>query len=224
MVPAGRSVWGRVCRKLSTSFSLGIMWSADYTPTHPMQLTSLADRVWYAYHCLPRDEAGELPSYRQLETAYGLSQGTLSKMVLGTRTHLWQDTIPHVCEALRCSEPWLMRGEGNGPRLPVGAVVQPRPGTGWKVHGDVPGWDEAVAEALARSEQVVPPAAFRAGAELPIYRHVSHMTADLAIFVSGYAYWTATPAQQTRYSTQEARAASTGQALRARPLRRPAVK
>jgi transcriptional regulator with XRE-family HTH domain len=191
-----------------------------------MQLPSLADRTWYAYHCLPRDEGGELPSYRQLEHAYGLAIGTFSKITNGTKAHLWPDTVPHIAEALRCSAVWLMQGEGSAPKLPIGAQVPPRPGTGWKVHADVPGWEDAVTEAKGRpaSEKVIPDAAFRAGADLPIFRHIARMTADLAIFVSGYAYWTATPAQQTRYSTLEARTTSAAQQPRARHLRRPAVK
>lgn len=189
-----------------------------------MQLSSLSDRVWYAYHCLPRDAAGALPSYRQLENAYGLAQGTFSKAVLGKRSQWWPDTIPRIAEALRCSPAWLLYGEGAAPRVPAGVTIPPLPGTGWRVYGDVPGWDDAVAEARQRADLPIPACAFRAGADMEATRYVDRMTADLAIFISGHAYWTATPDQQTRYSTAEARAASAGQALRARPLRRPAVK
>jgi hypothetical protein len=189
-----------------------------------MQLPTVADRVWFAYHCLPRDDAGTLPSYRQLELAYGLSIGTFSKTVLGLRTNHWPDTIPKMSAALRCPGQWLMHGDGPMPKLPAGAAVPPRPGTGWKLHRDVPGWDEAVAEAKARPDQWIPAAAYLAGADMPIVRHIGRMTADLAIFVSGFAYWTATPAQQTRYSTQEARGGNAGRPpLRARTLRRPAA-
>lgn len=188
-------------------------------------LPTLADRAWFAYHCLPREE-GELPSYRQLEMAYGLSTAIISKIVLGTREHFWPETMPKLAEALRCNVDWLRAGTGPAPRLPHGVSVPPRPRT-FKRYGDLPGWDAAVSEAKARPSEEkmgIPDAWFRAGAEMEIGRAVTDdmVTADLAIFVSGHAYYTATKEQQTRYSTLEARAAS--RLPRARHLRRPAVK
>lgn len=186
-------------------------------------MDTLADRAWYAYHCLPVDHDGKLPSLRQLEIAYGLSTAMLSKVMHGKRTNHETDTIPKFAEALRCSVQFLLTGEGRTPILPPGRTVPARPG-GCRVYGDVPGWAEAVAAAKARRVQLIPPEAYRAGADLEIFRTVPRMTPDLATWLSGVAWETATGPQQTRYSTMEARTASAGQAVRARTLRRPAVK
>lgn len=186
-------------------------------------MDTLADRAWFAYHCLPVDHDGKLPSLRQLEIAYGLSTAMLSKVMHGKRTNHETDTIPKFAEALRCTVQFLISGEGRAPVLPAGRSVPARPG-GRRVYGDVPGWDEAVTAAKARRGQLIPPEAYRAGADLEIFRNVPRMTPTLATWLSGVAWETSTPAQQTRYSTAEARTASAGQAQRASPLRRPAVK
>ena len=163
-----------------------------------MRIPFLADRAWHAYHCLPRDKTGKLPSYRQIGRAHGLSPGVISRMMLGTRTKIWPQTLLKMAGALGCTVEFLTTGNGRAPRLPPGTSIPPRPRTEWKQHRDVPGWAEAVAEARKRSDLPIPPAAFLAGAKLPVYRPVAAITPDLAIFVSGYAYATAKPPQQTR--------------------------
>lgn len=191
-----------------------------------MSLPTLADRVWFAYHCLPRDHDGTLPSYRSLEDAYGLSQATFSKTVTGVRTQHARGTLPKMAEALRVTTKWLDEGKGRGPTLPLGISVPPRPGgAGWTRHGDVPGWSESVRQALLRDPPVIPPEAFLAGADLPVYRSVHAITAELATWIAGYAWETSSPAQQTKYSTQWAKSlnvkATNGPLRR---VKRPAVR
>lgn len=189
-------------------------------------LPTLADRVWFAYHCLPYDETGALPSHARLERAYGLSGGTFSKTIHGVRTEHMRGTLPKMAEALRVSASWLDEGIGRAPTLPHDRFLPPRPGgNGWLRYGDVPGWDEAVREARVNPdlEGLIPEEAYLAGADFPIVRHVATMTPELATWVSGHAYETCTAAQQTRYATRAAKEAS-GAPPRARALRRREAK
>ena len=189
-----------------------------------MHFPTLADRVWFAYHCLPVDHDGALPSYRSLEIAYGLSFATFSKTVMGTRTQHARGTIPKLAEALRGPTKWLDEGKGKEPTLPKGRIVPPRPGgQGWTRYGDVPDWAAAVDMALSWEHQVIPPEAFLAGADFPIIRPITTITDKLATWVSGHAWETSTPAQQTHYSTQAAKAANGGP-YRARPRKPMAAK
>lgn len=193
-----------------------------------MKLPSLADRAWYAYHCLPRDDSGKLPTFKDLEegTKPAIAYGTLSHVMSGRRSHHRADTFPLMARALKCSEAWL-RGE-DGARGPVlTGMLPPRPGTTWIRHGDVPGWKESVTLALLEPRQIVPPAAFLAGADMPVFRPLDRITPAIAVAAAMYAYETSIREEQVRYSTLEARASNAGQAsgkMRASPLRRPAVK
>src|SRR5207302_846116 len=107
-------------------------------------------------------------------------------------------------------------------------VVPPRPGLAWKRHGEIQGWREAVAaclrEAVRQGIERIPPEAFLAGADLPVYRHVARVTPEIAIGASKYAWETATVSEQTFYSTLEGSRASAGEKMpRAGALRRSAV-
>jgi transcriptional regulator with XRE-family HTH domain len=191
-----------------------------------MEHETLAERAWYAYHCLRRDESGEPPAYKDLEIAVGLSYGTLSHVMAGRRSKHRAETFPLMARALGVSEAWLRGDEdARGPTLT--GMLPPRPGMKWRRHGDVPGWSEAVVLAKLEPRQVVPPAAFLAGADLPVFRPLDRITPPIAIAAAMYAYETSTKEEQTKYSTLEARMSSAGLAsgkMRAAPLRRPAVK
>jgi transcriptional regulator with XRE-family HTH domain len=167
-------------------------------------LPALADRVWFAYHCLPRDKAGAPPSLRSLEAACGLANGTIQKTAKGQRKEHTKSTFRLMAQALRVTESWLEFGGDNGP-IPTG-MVPPRPGLKWTVYGEMTGWSEAVEEAKRDDRQIVPPEAFRAGAAWPVERPFSRVTPEIATFVSGLAWQLTPPDVQARYSTEEARA------------------
>jgi hypothetical protein len=189
-----------------------------------LQLPTLADRVWFAYHCLPRDERGEPPSMRSLEKSVGLHEGTLSKLLAGAKDHRRQ-TFAKIATALRVSEHWLDYGGNDGP-VPTG-IVPPRPGQAWPRHGDVPGWKESVDALVKLEPPPLPVEELRAGANLPVYRPVERITPELALAVSRYAWETSTYAEQRSYTTQEAEALKqrTQEGKhRARSVGRPAAK
>jgi hypothetical protein len=117
------------------------VWLQSPAPPMPY-LPDLSDRVWFALHCLPRDENGEPPTYRKLERECQLSNGLLSKMALGQRSHQWSTTVRACSAALRVSEAWLQYGGGGGP-TPTG-VVPPCPNMRWLRHCELSGWIDAV--------------------------------------------------------------------------------
>ncbi len=178
-------------------------------------LDSLADRVWFAYHCLPRQLNGAPLSFRSLEVAHGMPNGAIQKVAMGARKEPARASFRLLARALRVTEAWLEFGGDGGP---APTVIPPRPGEEWQLHRELEGWDEAVAEAKADKRQIIPPEAFRAGAVWPVIRPCDRVTPELAIFVSGHAWEMAPPSVKARYSTEEARAAASvrRQALGAR--------
>jgi transcriptional regulator with XRE-family HTH domain len=190
-----------------------------------MQLPSLADRIWYAYHCLPRDQSNALPSFRQLENAYGLSLSTFSRAVAGVRENYWADTIPRMAEALRCTAVFLTEGQGRAPKLPIGYWVPPRPGPMTpRRYRDVPGWDEAVEEARRAHEPgkrkalPFPPEGFLAGGDFPLSSFRTTIDADAVIRICHYVWWDeCTDDQQKSYAAIAGRDAAAGD-VRARHL------
>lgn len=161
-------------------------------------LPTLADRVWFAYHCLPPDDDGRLPSWRELEAKFDLPQGTFSRTISGDRTeHHWK-TYELLAVALRIQENWLKHGGDNGPVPNGGRAIPPRNTKVWPRHGDLPGWKEAV-EAARAENKVEPQAAFFAGADMPVIRPVDVATAELAIAASVYAWIISMPTERDRY-------------------------
>jgi DNA-binding Xre family transcriptional regulator len=79
----------------------------------PIAPQTLADRAWVAYHALPRDERGRLPSYRSLELAHGLPLAVLSKLFNGERTTVESDTLAKLATALAVSPGWLASSAGD---------------------------------------------------------------------------------------------------------------
>lgn len=192
-----------------------------------LNLPTFADRVWFAYHCLPRDSRGEPPQFKSLEVAHGLTIGTFSKVFQRGYEHLSAENMRALAAALRSSRTWLEVGGNDGP-IPTG-IVPPRPGLPWARHGELPGWPEAVALAMAVPLQRVPSEAYLAGADLPVYRPVERVTAELATAIATYAWETSTFAEQAKYSTQETRRAADvvtakHRTSKTRPAARPIAK
>lgn len=185
-------------------------------------LPELADRAWYALHSLPRKSNGEPPSYRQLERDFDLHFAVLSKTMLGKQQQFEGETFRRLAKALRVSEKWLEQG-GKGAPTPTG-VVPPRPGRKWMRHGDHSAWQTGVEAALENPQQYVPPAAFRAGAELPMYKPVDTITPEIAIGAAWYAWATCDADEQTFYSTEEAKLASPGRLARPRSIQKRGAK
>lgn len=173
-------------------------------------LPTFADRLWYAHHCLPRDHNGKPPTQRHLEAVYKLPAGILSKIALGKRTGsaLPWETMEGLGRALRCSPHWLQNG-GETHLVPSG-FVPPRPRQKWNRHGEVTGWDEAVSVAMADAKQKVPPEAFLAAAQMPLYIPTDRITPAMAIAAASYCWEFSTPAEQEKYSTGQAKGASSG--------------
>lgn len=82
---------------------------------------SLASRVWYLYHCLPRDEFGNPPSFRELEKVAGLAASTMSRTVSGKRKHHGHETFARIAKVLGVSADLLRTGIGEWP-TPTGNI------------------------------------------------------------------------------------------------------
>ena len=179
-------------------------------------LPELADRVWYAIHCLPRNAEGKPPTYKDLEKAFDLPHAVLSKTVLGDRKEYLRATMKKMALVFLPgfapgTEPndvldWLEAGGKGGPRRT--GVVPPRPGRAWICHGELATWRDGVLAALPARQ--CPSAAFRAGAELPVYQPIDRVTAQIAIGVSWYAWAMCDEDEQAFYSTEEAKTAYAG--------------
>jgi hypothetical protein len=93
----------------------------------------------------------------------------------------------------------------------------------WKKYGQISGWYDAVEAAKRDPHRRIPDAAFEAGADLPMYRHIDRITPELAAAAAAFAWETSTPTEQTNYSTREAERASAGGYPSAKKLRASAV-
>jgi len=172
-------------------------------------LSTLADRVWYAIHCLPRDaDTKKPPSWRSLEVENGIALATISKIVRGTASKHQHTTVVLLAKALRVTPDWLYNGGDDDAPTPTGMVppreVAKSDGTlDWGRHGDLPGWDAAVEEARA-SKPEHPIGAYRAGADTPVIRRIDSASAEVAYMISGYAWATSTRAERRKFATLEA--------------------
>lgn len=171
------------------------------------KLETLADRVWYAIHCLPRDRSGAVPAYRQLERDFDLPDCVLHKTIVQGRTQVQHETFRNLARALRVSDEWL-DGRSEKHPIPTG-YVPPRPGTTFRRYGDLPNWDESVkADKTSSQHRRLPDEYYRAGANLPLTRPIGEATREMARRVSQLAWELAEPAEQTRYSTAESKDAA----------------
>jgi len=174
-----------------------------YLPTFP-------DRLWYAYHCLPRDAGGELPSYRALERDHGLSSGLISRLMRGERPAIEHETWKKLHVAFRVPPPWLDYGGQNGPPPPRVAVPL-RPGIAGVRYGDLPEWESIVAMVSAPgglAEQQEPPVTgeeFLAGAEMVVARPTEQLTPALVVAAARYAWETAAFDDRARYTSTDAK-------------------
>jgi hypothetical protein len=85
---------------------------------------NLADRAWYAWHCLPRRN-GKPPTRDWLEERHKLPQGVLSKIMKGKRNSLREATLKRIAVALNAKPEWL--GQGRGPAPQADHLVPARP-------------------------------------------------------------------------------------------------
>lgn len=85
----------------------------DFTPLGPDQvpLDTLAQRVWFAWHCLPRQKDGFPPSWRGLEMANQLPNGVFSKILSGSRQTVEAATFQKLARALAVPVLWLLSGD-----------------------------------------------------------------------------------------------------------------
>ncbi len=87
----------------------------------PPPVNDLADRVWLAYHALPRDAKGRPPSRRKVEIENNLPRSIFSKLFTDERGSIGGASTVKLAKALAVSTDWLLTGEGTGP-TPTGHV------------------------------------------------------------------------------------------------------
>ena len=85
----------------------------------------MGHRAWFAWQCLPRNERGEPPTWRELEDRHDLSNGSIYKIVWDISTRPSFGQLERVAAALCTTPHWLLTGRGYSPaaRWPVA----PRP-------------------------------------------------------------------------------------------------
>jgi hypothetical protein len=86
---------------------------------------SLADRAWFAWNCLPRDERGDRPKIRELERSYGLTNGSLHRLINGISVRPGYEQIVKMAAALNTTAEWLQLEKGAAPT--TSWPVPPRP-------------------------------------------------------------------------------------------------
>lgn len=88
---------------------------------------TLADRVWYAWQCLPHDEHGCLPAWRSLERERGLANATFHRLITGETARPSADSLLAVADALRTDAAWLLHEIGDAPTPQKGWPILSRP-------------------------------------------------------------------------------------------------
>ncbi len=86
---------------------------------------SLADRAWFAWNCLPRDERGDRPKIRELERANGLTNGSLHRLITGVSVRPGFAQLAKMATALNTTPEWLQFEKGTAPT--TSWPVPPRP-------------------------------------------------------------------------------------------------
>lgn len=87
---------------------------------------SLADRIWYAYHCLPRDERGEPPQKKEFERKHGIYNGLLAKIFSGERPSPSADAVQQIAKAFGVSVDFLTNEDSREPWPQLTGVMPPR--------------------------------------------------------------------------------------------------
>lgn len=94
-----------------------------------MKFATMGQRIWYAWHCLPRDERGEPPTLRALERKLELPNATFHK-------YMWEkakperaafDVLRKMATALNTTPEWLLHEDGDGPVSTFPIVPRPAP-------------------------------------------------------------------------------------------------
>ncbi len=91
----------------------------DAVSTPP--LDTLNDRVWYAWHCLPRGANGRPPPWKPFEKLHGIALATFQKLATEDRRSVDFETLVKLARALGVTTDWLSKGEGPAP-TPTGPV------------------------------------------------------------------------------------------------------
>lgn len=78
-------------------------------------ISTLAQRAWFAWQCLPRNSRGKPPPIARLELAHGLANAALRKVILGITTRPAHDSLLKMAEALQCDPQWLSCEKGPPP-------------------------------------------------------------------------------------------------------------
>jgi hypothetical protein len=84
-------------------------------------MSSLGDRAWWAYHCLPRDEYGSPPPTTALEQRADLSRGLIGKLHNGKQQSVESDIGERLAGVLGTTYDFLIRGLGDWP-APTGPM------------------------------------------------------------------------------------------------------
>jgi transcriptional regulator with XRE-family HTH domain len=75
----------------------------------------IAQRAWFAWQCLPRQDDGCPAALRELERANGLSNMQLNKLVRGISKRPGLAELRKMANALETTVEWLQFEEGAGP-------------------------------------------------------------------------------------------------------------
>lgn len=76
---------------------------------------AMAKRAWYAYQCLQRDERGNAPSIRGLESDHHLANAQIYKLVYGISKRPGFPELSKMARALNTTPEYIAEGSGQGP-------------------------------------------------------------------------------------------------------------
>lgn len=94
----------------------------------PPVLTTLADRVWFAWHCLPRDARGKPPPITAIEVQAGLSRGSIGRLLRDERKDMRTASLARLAPVMKTTIQWLASAEGEPPHL-TGPIFPRDPST-----------------------------------------------------------------------------------------------
>ena len=76
---------------------------------------TINQRAWFAWQCLPRDEKGFPPKFRELERSVDLHNAQLRNLVMGVSKRPAPESLGKLARALAVSLEWLVAEIGPGP-------------------------------------------------------------------------------------------------------------
>jgi hypothetical protein len=92
-----------------------------------LDVTSIGDRAWWAYQCLPRDTYGAPPATTALEKKHGLHRGLIGKLHSGKQRTVEPEIGERLAKALGTTYDFLIRGIGPWPEYTHRGAMPPRP-------------------------------------------------------------------------------------------------